>query len=317
MSTKIILAPGSSLSDFVRHISHDLSRRRIEYAIVAFFDENSQPIGMIETKGRTSWVEISIKDIVETAINLKAHGVCLLHNHPRSIKEAPDLIASDADISVVNEFTTLLDAAGIVYLGSWIVSNGKVTEVLYDLYSGKVLDSNLLFSEKEIAAIFTRDLINAIEDLTKTDLLQMEQYQISQKYLSGNRINFMVRRFKYWGREGEKWLFVIEVEDGNFGATSIVSLSIEQALNAYDVVNKLLDASENLIQKNVEYTELTAQISNEISCGFYQQDKTQGGFMDVGGSKFFSEVAELSCISQFVADGLEKIDSIRSEENQT
>jgi DNA repair protein RadC len=82
MSKVILGAPGNDLKSFLNHISFDLKKRRIEYFVVGFFNANDQPIGMIETKGRSSWVECNSNKIIDTARKLKATGVCLLHNHP-------------------------------------------------------------------------------------------------------------------------------------------------------------------------------------------------------------------------------------------
>ena len=83
MANTITHAPGENLKTFVKHISYDLKRRKVEYSIVGFFNSNGQPTGMIESRGRTSWVEINIAQVIDMARKLSANGICLMHNHPR------------------------------------------------------------------------------------------------------------------------------------------------------------------------------------------------------------------------------------------
>lgn len=307
MANQLMQAPGSNLKDFIKHLSYDLARRKIEYAIVGFFNTNGQPIGMMETRGRTSWVEVNIGQVVETALKLNASGICLLHNHPRSIKEAPNLKPSDADIASLREFTTRLDGTGLTYLGDWIISNGHIAEILHTVQAKRSPEFDSPFSDKEVATLLTPDLVDVIHELTKTALLQVDWYNISEKYLFKNKVEFKIKRFTYWGQDGEMWVFAINAED-NEGRTSAATLSIEQAIKAHDAIIELQNVSAKLSEEQVEYTEVRVEISNEVNCGFYQSGMEQGAFLYVGNNQMFIKVADLSCISNFVVAGLEKID---------
>lgn len=307
MANLLMQAPGSNLKDFIKHLSYDLARRKVEYAIVGFFNSNSQPIGMIETRGRTSWVEVNIVQVVEMALKLNASGVCLVHNHPRSIKESPDLKPSEADIASLREFATRLDGTGLAYLGDWIVSNGHLVEILHAIQSKRSPEFESPFSDKEVATLLTPDLVDVIHELTKTALLQVDWYNIAEKYLFKNKVEFKIKRFTYWGQDGEMWVFSISAED-NEGRTSAATLSIEQAIKAHDAIIELQSVSAKLSEEQVEYTELRVEISNEVNCGFYQSGIEQGAFLYLGSNQMFIKVSDLSCISNFVVAGLEKMD---------
>lgn len=310
MANSVVHAPGSNLKDFVKHISYDLKRRKIEYSIVGFFNSNGQPTGMIETRGRTSWVEINTTRVVDMARKLNAGGICLLHNHPRGIKEPPDLKPSGADIASLREFVTELDGTGLQYLGDWIVSNGHIIEILNTLQCSKnpEIDSSQ-FTGEEYATLLTPELTDAIQELTKTALLQVNWYNISKKYLFKNKVEFKIKNIKYWGQDDEMWIFGISAED-NEGRGAAAGMSIEQAIKAHDAIVELQNVSNKLSETEIEYTEVKVELCENVNCGFYQEGKKQGAFLYIGSNQIFLKVSDLSCISDFVVSGLEKIDSI-------
>ena len=313
MGNIIIGAPGNDLKTFVNHISFDLKKRKVEYSVVGFFNGNGQPIGMIETKGRSSWVECSSNQVIETARKLKASGICLLHNHPRNVKESPCLKPSTADISFLREFISALDGTGLKYLGSWITSNGHLTETLHTIQTknNPEIDTSL-FSDSEITSLLTPDLKDTIQQLTKTLLLQVNWYNISETYLYNNKVEFKVKSIKYWGEEDEVWVFSITAEDSNNRQSGDV-ISVEQAIKAYDAIIELQNVSSKLITTDLEYTEVNVDIGVNIKCGFYQTGVKQGAFLYLGTNQMFLKVAELGCISDFIAAGLEKIDSVLNQ----
>jgi hypothetical protein len=310
MANSLVQAPGSNLNEFVKNISYDLKRRKIEYSIVGFFNSNGQPMGMIETRGRTSWVEINITQIIDMARKINASGICLIHNHPRGIKESPDLKASIADISSLRTFITELDGTGLQYLGDWIVSNGHIVETLHTIQSRKNPEvGSSVFSDEEVATLLTPNLADAIQELTKTALLQIDFYSIFEKYLFKNKVEFKIKCFKYWGQNAEAWVFNINTEDSE-GVISAAAMSIEQAIKAHDAIIELQSVSDKLSSVEVEYTEVKIELCDNVNCGFYQTGTKQGAFLYIGSNQMFVKVSELSCISDFVVAGLEKIDLI-------
>jgi len=312
MANSITHAPGDNLKTFVKHISYDLKRRKVEYSIVGFFNSNGQPIGMIETRGRTSWVEINIAQVIDTARKLNANGICLMHNHPRGIKESPDLTPSNADIASLRAFITELDGTELQYLGDWIVSNGHIVEILHTIQSKKNPEIDLLlFSDEEVTSLLTPGLTDAIQELTKTALLQVNWYNISDKYLFNNKVEFKIKSFKYWGQDEEMWVFSINAED-NEGRSSVAAMSIEQAIKAHDAIIELRNVSSKLSVVDLEYTEVKVELCDNVSCGFYQKGIKQGAFLYIGSNQIFIKVSDISCITDFVVAGLEKIDSLIS-----
>lgn len=310
MANSITVSPGHNLKTFVNHISHDLKKRKIEYSIVGFFNSNGQPIGMIETRGRSSWVEFDSAQPIGIARKINANGICILHNHPRGIKEPPDLKPSQADISSLRNFVSALDGTELKYLGDWIVSNGHAVEILHAIQSKKnsELDTTL-FSDAELASLLTPDLTDVIHELTKTSLLQANWYKISEHYLYNNKVEFIVRSFKYWGEDEELWDFYIRAEDNN-GNSCASLMTIEQALKAYDAIVELQNASNKLINNDVEYTEIKIDICDQITCGFFQEGVKQSAFLYIGNNKMFIKVNDLVYILDFITNGLEKIDSM-------
>ena len=192
MSIKIIAAPGENLEEFLSHIANDLKTRRIEYVVAGFFNNNGQPMGMIEEKGRSSWVEFSLNEIVETAKQLKATSVLLLHNHPKKMSEKPDLEPSQADIQSLKEFINLLDKASLEYYGDWIVSNGHVSEILNHLNNRKIDKESSNISDIEINRMLNNTVKNAVNKLTKTALLQVYWYKISEE-----KFDYRQEKFTY------------------------------------------------------------------------------------------------------------------------
>jgi hypothetical protein len=188
-------------------------------------------------------------------------------------------------------------------------------ETLHTIQSRKSpeVDSSI-FSDEEIATLLTPDLADAIQELTKTALLQKDFFNVSEKYLFRNKIEFQIKRIKYWGQNEEVWVFSINAED-NEGVISNAALSIEQAIKAHDAIIELLSVSDKLSSVEVEYTELKIELCDNVNCGFYQKGTEQGAFLYIGRNKMFVKVRELSCISEFVVAGLEKIDVIVNHNN--
>jgi len=192
MNQKITGAPGDNLEDFVQRLATDLKSRRVEYIVAGFFNSQRQPFAMIQEKGRTSWVELNLTDIIETARKLNATGVLLLHNHPGKASDKADLTASEADITTLKQFIQLIEAAGLEYYGDWIVSNGRISEILYQLQNAKIRQSDALLSDIEISRWLNINITNAVVNMTKTSLLHVCWYNISEECISSTNITFDV-----------------------------------------------------------------------------------------------------------------------------
>ncbi len=317
MKTTILVAPGNDLISFLSHISYDLKKRRIEYSVIGFFNSDGQPMCMIENKGRSSWVECDSKQIIDVALEIKATGLCFIHNHPSSLKEQPDLKPSEADLSFLKDLITSLEGTGLGYLGCWITSNGHLNEILYSLHKNKTTTPfNDFFTDTIFATLLTPNFKNVVESLTKTELLQLNRYKISSVYIDECRIVFNIRRYKYLGIDDEDtWAFCFEARDSNSNEF-IFSLNSEQAIKAYDAVIELMTFSEQLLSTEIEYTEVTAKLCDDSSCGFYQDNNQQKAFWNIGNNiNLFFPITDLNVISNFIVAGLEKIDQIQNQES--
>ena len=98
-----------------------------------------------------------------------------------------------------------------------------------------------------------------------------------------------------------------------FRNPGLMRVSVEQAIKAYDAIIELQNVSSKLITTDLEYTEVNVDIGVNIKCGFYQTGVKQGAFLYLGTNQMFLKVAELGCISDFIAAGLEKIDSVLNQ----
>lgn len=319
MKTTILEAPGNDLISFLSHISYDLKKRRIEYSVIGFFNSDEQPICMIENKGRSSWVECDSKQIIDKALGIKATGLCFIHNHPSSLKEQPNLKPSETDLSFLKGLITSLEGTGLGYLGCWITSNGHLNEILYSLHKNKTTTPyNDFFTDTLFATLLTPNFKNVVESLTKTELLQLNSYRISSVNIDECRIFFNIRRLKYLGIAYEDtWLFYFEARDSNSNEFIFsFSLNSEQAIKAYDAVIELMTVSEQLLSTEIEYTEVTAKLCDDSSCGFYQDYHTQKAFWKIGNNiNLFFPITDLNVISNFIVAGLEKIDQIQNQES--
>lgn len=319
MSIKIIHAPGENLEEFLSRIANDLKTRRVEYVIAGFFNSSGQPMGMIEEKGRSSWVEFSLNEIIETAKKLKATGILLLHNHPRKMSEKPALEPSQADIQSLKAFINLLDNAGLEYYGDWIVSNGHVSEILNHLNNRKIDKESSNISDIEMNRMLNMTVKNAVNKLTKTALLQVYWYKMSEEKFVYHKLIFHVLKLRYWGDETEVYQFKITDADQMQNPTqeSTGFMSVEEANKAYDAINELLNISKQLQSKNIEYTEVKIVISSDIICGFYQTGTEQNGFLYIGNGNLFLPVNKLNCIVDFIRKGFEKIDEVLNSNDES
>lgn len=319
MSIKIIGAPGENLDEFISRIANDLKTRRVEYIVAGFFNNNGQPMGMIEEKGRSSWVEFSLNEIVETAKQLKATSVLLLHNHPKKMSEKPDLEPSPADIQSLKAFINLLENAGLEYYGDWIVSNGHVSEILTHLNNKKIDKESSNISDIEINRMLNKTVKDAVNKLTKTALLQVYLYKIWEEKFDYHKLTIHVLKSRYWGDETEGYQFKITDADQMQNPTqeSYTLMSVEEANKAYDAINELLNISNQLQSKNIEYTEVKIVISSDIICGFYQTGTEQNGFLYIGNSKLFLPVNKLNWIVDFIRKGFEKIDEVLNSNDES
>ena len=214
-----------------------------------------------------------------------------------------------------NLITSLSDSS-LIYLGSWIVSNGHAIEILHSVFFGKnPAINNLSFNEDDANLLLTPALASALNDLTKTALVHRSWYKISERNListitrGSNRAQFKILRLKYFGHDNDLWLFVIE-GTGHDGTEFSAQLTIEQATKAADSIRDLLEAASRLAITSVETDEINLEISDNVTCGFFQKEKNQTGFLIVNGFHMFIKLSDLQCIPDFVVSGLERIDSL-------
>jgi len=312
----IISAPGKDINEFIRHLTNDLRTRRVEYAIIGFINSQGQPIGMIEEKGRTSWVGFDLSNIIETALKLKATGLLLLHNHPVASKDNAQLLPSNEDINLLKEMLGRIESAGLEYCGFWITSNGHVAEILYQIQYSKILTSQEKISEIDINRFLSVDLKNIVISLTKTSLLQIYWYKIKEIYITRHKYLAHILKIRYWGSEDEVYSFKMSLEDENDTEYS-GSMTIEEATKAYDAVKELLNIAKHLQGKYIEYTEVKVTLSDQINCGFYQKDYEQSAFLYIGSHPLFLKVESLDVIIETIEKGFEIIERVVNKNDET
>ena len=312
MSLKLIASPGQNLEQFVAHLANDMRRRKTEYVVAGYFNNIGQPIGMIENKGRSSWVELNLIDIINLAQKIKASGVLLLHNHPVNMSERPNLTPSEADINTLKDFIQLLDGSDLEYYGDWIVSNGHYKEILSYLTDPRINKVNEIISDIDISRWLNINIINSIKSLTKSPLFQFYDYHLSNVTIDKYKItkfDMFLRKLRFWGEDFEEYFFCIDGKDSNDNEVR-GRMSVEEAMKAHDAINELLQISDHLKNKTIEYTEVKVNLSDNMNCGFYQAQNEQNGFFIIDQTSFFPETEQLKFIVDFIRKGFDKIDEV-------
>lgn len=198
MAKDVITAPGKDLESFLKELSYDLKRRKVEYLNVGLFNKETEPIGMIEIKGQSSWVVFDVNQIIELAWKHKAYGICFLHNHPCASMESPDLTPSQNDFLTLRKIFDIIKDDDMKFLGSWITSNSHLTEILnYYCKNSIKREGELFFSDFDISTFLTLQLRETYDSLTKSNLLQISWFNLFSSYIDRCKLVFNIIRIKY------------------------------------------------------------------------------------------------------------------------
>ncbi len=115
---KIILEDAKSVYEYVKNEYILLTE---EILTVIYVSSSLKPIAKDKfTSFEASNVYVPYKKIVNNAINKKANGIFLIHNHPNG-----NILPSIADIDVLNELKSVLKPLGIHLFDSIIISGDR------------------------------------------------------------------------------------------------------------------------------------------------------------------------------------------------
>ncbi|MDE7161852.1 MAG: DNA repair protein RadC [Anaeroplasmataceae bacterium] len=124
--------------DIYDYIYGDVYLESTEIVIFILVDCKLKPIKKYVFRGdSTSQVDLPIKRIVYEALEWKAYGVILAHNHPSG-----DVVASSADIETTRFVQQILASLDILFLDHLVVSNKEY----YSMEEHGILSTNQEYS---------------------------------------------------------------------------------------------------------------------------------------------------------------------------
>ncbi|MDE6414694.1 MAG: DNA repair protein RadC [Anaeroplasmataceae bacterium] len=105
--------------DIYNYIYHEIYLESSEIIIAILLDCKLRPLNTLVERGNSSHkIEIPARGIVQKALELKAYGIVLVHNHPSG-----DVNASLADIEATQELKQILMPLDILLLDHLVVSS--------------------------------------------------------------------------------------------------------------------------------------------------------------------------------------------------
>jgi hypothetical protein len=314
--SSITSAPGTNLVSFLKSISFDLKRRKLEYLIIGCFNKDITPIGMIEVKGRSNFVGFNLDELLDQAKMIRSFGVCLLHNHPTVVHNHANLEPSKEDLASLKTFIEKLKEFDLNYLGDWIASNSHIVEILniYNNSKKLQLENPNLFSDIDITTSLQPSLLDVIKEITKNELTHRSWFRFSTEYIGQSKFVFNVIRIKYYGYKDADYFLRVDVtnSDKNEG-TGI--LTVEEALKAYDTLNEIYEITSKLVTKPKEYTEITVSFSESINVGVYGDMNNWDAFITINLIQTFMKINDFKKFELFVQQGIEKIEQLIYEDN--
>lgn len=313
MSSDLQVCPGTSLESFIRAIAYDLKRRRIEYFIIAYFDLKGFPMAMREISGRTSWVSYSTNEIIDGAKQLEASGVCLVHNHPVSAGESPSLQPSTQDIRSQLGFLSACGDNGLTYLGSWIVSKGLISEVLYSAreLARRLPSSEIEFDSSELSRGITSEFAASVDALTKPAVIRSDWYKIGDvKVEYGALITVQARVFYAIASQSSQLPDVLITVKDPDGREHSGLLSVEEASRACQGLSDLYSESLRMSERRVEYSELTLSLGEQCRIGVYQVGSDQKGYAKVSAESCFLNMKVFPDLQRLFEGALEKLEFV-------
>ena len=104
--------------DIYNYVYHEIYLESNEIVLAILVDCKLKPIKTIIERGKSSHhIEIPIKEILKEALDSKAYGVILVHNHP-----SEEIEASLVDITVTHQLQQIFMALDIILLDHLVVS---------------------------------------------------------------------------------------------------------------------------------------------------------------------------------------------------
>lgn len=105
-----------------------LDYRATEALLVFYVNSKLEIIGEREHEGKTDYVWVDEKELIQQAVLHNASGVILSHNHPNGVCEA-----SREDLMMTQRIATQLQVVGMKLYDHCIVARGKTMSVLAHL----------------------------------------------------------------------------------------------------------------------------------------------------------------------------------------
>ena len=140
------------VASFLQHLQFLPHERQL----ILFLDHAGRCLGTLEYRGSETSVHVPIGEIAACAILSGAKRLVLAHNHPTHLIDG-ELEFSEADLSVIEEFTWMLGVLGIKLHDSIIISANRFTSYQMQLQEKKRKD--------ELTAYQRGDLILVTEEL--------------------------------------------------------------------------------------------------------------------------------------------------------
>ena len=331
MANDLYACPGNSLASFLKAAANDLKRRQLEYLIIAFFDENGYPRAMKQLTGRSSWVSSSLSDILAEAKEIKAAGICLVHNHPVMASEKPQLVPSETDIEFQRSFFKACCENNLSYMGTWIVSKCHFTEILYHTLKTAQKGQDDL-TDHDIYNSLLPTLKDSIAALTKPLVVVLDWYDIG--YIAGHhnrRLKVQTRTISPLDNsESPVYQLLITITEiaevtalerfnaqlangnklGQYEPVAEYSdiLSLEEATRACDAIEDIYDAARKLAGSTAEYKEVKLSLTDNSICGFFQKATNQSAFVTINGQSVFLDVTDLHALYLLFIKALDQLD---------
>lgn len=314
--SSITNAPGTNLESFLKSISFDLKRRKLEYLIIGCFNKDMTPIGMIEVKGRSNFVGFNLDELLDQAKKIRSVGVCLLHNHPTAAHTQANLEPSKEDLASLKTFIEKLKEFDLNYLGDWIASNSHIVEILNTYNDSKKLqmENPNLFSDIDITTSLQPSLNEVIKGITKNELMHQSWFRLSTEYIGQSKFVFNVMRVKYYGNSDSYYSLRVEVSDPD-NNEGIGILTVEEALKAYDTFNEIYDITSKLVTKPKEYTEIRVEFSESIIVGVFGDMNNWDAFIKIASIQTLMKIKDFKKFELFVQQGIEKIEQLIYDES--
>ncbi|MDE6241964.1 MAG: DNA repair protein RadC [Anaeroplasmataceae bacterium] len=107
--------------DIYNYIYHEIYLESNEIIIAILLDCKLRPIKTLVERGNSSHeIEIPVRRIIQEALDAKAYGIVLVHNHPSG-----EVDASIADIEATQELNDILMSLNILLLDHLVVSSSE------------------------------------------------------------------------------------------------------------------------------------------------------------------------------------------------